>query len=86
MRTALWMVDGTTQIVLSPETEWERVALKQIKSGTLTVFEAEFFDCQGGYWRGVSRSTDGLFGVVDSGPRDTILRIDATTHAPEATK
>lgn len=67
------MVDGTTQIVLTPETEWERIALKQIKSGALTVYEGEFYECQGGYWRG--------YGNQRGARTDTILRIDTKSPA-----
>lgn len=84
MKTALWMVDGVTQVVLSPETDWERTALAQIQSGTLTVLSGKFFECRGGYWRGEPTHT-GMFG--DNAPReDTILRVDRAPSPEEPAK
>jgi hypothetical protein len=81
MKTALWMVDGVTQVVLSPETEWERTALRQIQSGKLTVLSGSFFECRGGYWRGTATTQ----GIYDREPtrEDTILRIDRHEDAQE---
>ena len=83
MKTALWMVDGVTQVVLSPETEWEKTALGQLQSGKLTVLSGRFFECQGGYWRGTYTQS----GLYDREQRreDTILRVDREP-APQETE
>lgn len=43
MKSAIYLNEGTTQVVLTPENEWEKSALK-------------FYECQGGWYRQPSYS------------------------------
>lgn len=71
MKTAIYIEDGTTQVVLTPETEWEKKVCKQFYAGkhTLKVFEGTFYEAQGG-WIHMGRSGE----YEDN--RSLIIRID----------
>lgn len=68
MRIALFVPDGVTQLVLTPETEHEKAVLNLLREhqGTVSWFEGEFYECQGGYFRQSSYR----------GTKDLILRLD----------
>ena len=52
MKTAIYIEDGDVQLVLTPQNEWERNALKSFwPSLHATIMEGEFYTCQGGYHR-----------------------------------
>lgn len=54
MKSAIYISQGTTQVSLTPENEWERHALKMIaeSSGQQTqVFWDQYYECQGGWYR-----------------------------------
>lgn len=53
MKTAIYIEDGVTQLVITPETEWEKSALKTMgKDGVKAeIFRGTFYDCRGGWVR-----------------------------------
>lgn len=53
MKTAIYIEDGATQIVLTPDTEWEKKVCKQFygKKHALEVMEGAFYGCHGGWTR-----------------------------------
>ncbi len=53
MKTAIYIEDGITQVVLSAETKSEEAALALIREAgnNLTVKNGSFFMCQAGYVR-----------------------------------
>lgn len=52
MKCAIYIADGLTQIVLSPETKYEATALDALHAGDdLTVKRGEFDESQAGYVR-----------------------------------
>jgi len=53
MKTAIYIEDGITQVVLTPETEFEKQALKQIGSSDVSaqIFSGTFYECMGGWTR-----------------------------------
>ena len=53
MKTAIYVEDGVTQLVLTPETDFERGAMAIItdKSLTTEIFNGAFYDCRGGWTR-----------------------------------
>ena len=57
MKTQILIEDGVTQIVLTPETDFETTALAAIKDGETVVaaHRGEFAMCQGGYLREFDR-------------------------------
>jgi len=57
MKTAIYIEDGKTQLVLTPENEWETNCLKLVsdKKQGLEIHSGSFYDCRGGWTR---QSTD----------------------------
>jgi len=53
MKTAIYIEDGTVQLVLTPEGEFERNAISSFREKILTVklFTGSFYDCRGGWIR-----------------------------------
>ena len=53
MKTAIYIEDGVVQLVITPESEFEKNALTSFESKPLSVkiFNGTFYDCQGGWAR-----------------------------------
>jgi hypothetical protein len=53
MKTAIYIENGVTQLVLTPESDWEKQALKAFakETDTLKIYRGSFFRCQGGWNR-----------------------------------
>lgn len=52
MKAAIYINEGNTQVVLTPENEWEKAALKMIGSeNQVQTFWGQFYECQGGWYR-----------------------------------
>lgn len=53
MKTAIYIEDGVTQIVLTPESDWEKKAISQLEQQKFqaALFAGEFYDCRGGWVR-----------------------------------
>ena len=53
MKTAIYIEDGVTQLVLTPEGKYEKDVIKGIgdKIGRVQVFHGSFYGCQGGWTR-----------------------------------
>lgn len=53
MKTAIYIEDGVTQLVITPETEFEKNALKSMKKESIEakIFHGSFYDCSGGWVR-----------------------------------
>lgn len=53
MKTAIYIEDGITQLVLTPETEYEKDIIKGFgdKLDNVKVFNGTFYDCRGGWVR-----------------------------------
>lgn len=53
MKTAIYIEDGTLQLVITPETEHEKSALKILRDKKIEaqLFDGAFYDCRGGWIR-----------------------------------
>jgi hypothetical protein len=53
MKTAIYIEDGIVQLVITPETEFEKGAVKMLSDKALTaqIFTGSFYDCRGGWVR-----------------------------------
>jgi hypothetical protein len=54
VKSAIYINEGTTQVVLTPENEWEKSALKMIakSDGQETkTYYGQFYECGGGWYR-----------------------------------
>lgn len=77
MKVAIYIERGVTQLVLTPESEWEgSVTDKLLPSGqhAITAYRGEFYECRGGWFR---------HGYPDGGDKSLILRVDEAPAVPE---
>lgn len=79
MKTAIYIEDGAVQLVITPESEFEKNAFKSFESsdGALNarMFVGAFYDCRGGWTR--QRSFyPGDFGAMNNEDRSLILRME----------
>lgn len=53
MKTAIYIEDGTVQLVITPESEFEKDALRPFSEKPMEaqVFSGVFYDCRGGWVR-----------------------------------
>lgn len=53
MKTAIYIEDGVVQLVLTPEGEFEKNALKAFEGKPVetSIFAGSFYDCRGGWVR-----------------------------------
>ncbi len=53
MKTAIYVADGVTQLVITPETAFEKESVAQFEKKSLSVkiMSGSFYECQGGYAR-----------------------------------
>lgn len=51
MKTAIYIEDGVVQLVITPESDFEKNALSSFESKPLDVeiFSGSFYDCRGGW-------------------------------------
>jgi hypothetical protein len=77
MKTAIYIEDGITQLVLTPETPWEENVVNSISKGdkTAKIMNGQFYECAGGW----VRQRSGFSSVKDS----IIVRFDTPTSLPE---
>lgn len=58
MKSAIYLNEGITQVVPTPENDWEKNAIRMIHSSTvgsdLSIYKGGFYDCQGGWTRHVA--------------------------------
>jgi len=66
MKTAIYIEDGTVQLVITPESEFEKNALSTFQNKPLDaeLFAGSFYDCRGGWFRQTDfyQSSHGLDG------------------------
>ena len=75
MKTAIYIEDGTVQLVITPESEFEKNALASFhtKSFSAKFFGGSFYECSGG-WIRQARVYDSPYG--NDTDKSLILRID----------
>lgn len=76
MKTAIYVEDGVMQIVITPETEFEKNVLGRIgeSSASAKLFVGSFYDCRGGWIRQSRHIPDHYNGQKDD--RSLILRLN----------
>ncbi len=83
MKVAILIQNGDTQLVLTPETEWEQsVVNKMATSGEkhVSISRGSFYECRGGYHRFASQG-DSMFGNTERNDSSLILRV--VDHLPQ---
>ena len=76
MKTAIYIEDGIVQLVITPETEFEKNALSNFQDKPLaaTIFAGSFYDCRGG-WIRQNNFYQSTYGRGDGNDKSLILRI-----------
>ena len=76
MKTAIYIEDGTVQLVITPESDFEKNALSQFTGKELSakLFSGSFYDCRGGWVRQSKHYPQHWQG--DSHDQSLMLRID----------
>ncbi len=82
MKTAIYIEDGVVQLVLTPESDFEKSAIGSFegKPAEVQIFSGAFYDCRGGWTRQTSYWGEGM-GRTNNEDRSLILRINATKQA-----
>ena len=78
MKTAIYIEDGVVQLVITPESEFEKNALSSFNKEDLQakIFSGSFYDCRGG-WVRQSTHHNGGYGVGDEhDDKSLIIRVD----------
>jgi hypothetical protein len=72
MKTAIYIEDGVVQLVLTPQNDFEKNALRSFegKSTATEIMAGQFYDCQGGW----TRQQDTLSPMRDCSVRSLIIR------------
>lgn len=81
MKTAIYIEDGVVQLVLTPESDFEKNAIASFeKKPTETViFSGTFYDCRGGWTRQATHYQG--FGDQDHNDKSLIVRISNAKEA-----
>ena len=83
MKTAIYIEDGTVQLVITPETEFEKNALTTLRQKPLDakLFDGSFYDCRGGWIRQTANyGRDMGFDNGHSNDNSLIIRVDETSE------
>lgn len=83
MKTAIYIEDGVVQLVLTPESDFEKNAIKSFadKPTETQIFSGTFYDCRGG-WTRQSDHFEARYPFVD-GKSDSSLIVRVTERSPE---
>ena len=86
MKTAIYIEDGTVQLVITPETEFEKSALRSFETQPIEakIFAGSFYDCRGGWVKQSGYSINHIYGSGgDNNDRSLILRMSEPKAAAE---
>lgn len=80
MKTAIYIEDGTVQLVITPETEFEKNALKAFSENPMEakIFRGAFYDCRGGWVRQKPQYQLEAYGRCDPNEGDDSLILRMT--------
>jgi hypothetical protein len=88
MKTAIYIEDGIVQLVITPESEFEKNAISTFREKPLDakIFAGSFYDCRGGWVR-----QEEYYGNVpnigrDRSDKSLIIRIEDNSSKPQKTK
>lgn len=64
VKSAIYINEGVTEVVLTPENEWEKSALKMVAGSSVKTYWGGFYECMGGWFRQQS-APDSLMFVIE---------------------
>ena len=82
MKTAIYVEDNVTQVVLTPETEFEKNIILILEKENLAtkIMTGNFYDCRGGWIRQTEYRPEPMYGLADDREKSIILRVEKTTE------
>lgn len=84
MKTAIYIEDGTVQLVITPESEFEKNALSGFQNKPLDaeIFSGSFYDCRGG-WVRQKDHYQGIYQTnTNNGDKSLILKMSEQKENP----
>jgi hypothetical protein len=77
MKTAIYIEDGTVQLVITPESDFEKDAMRTFYGCDVSanMFSGSFYDCRGGWVRQSEYNQHMSSLSADSGDKSLILRM-----------
>ena len=77
MKTAIYIEDGIVQLVITPETEFEKNSISTFRDKPLEakIFAGSFYDCRGGWIRQQDYSPRNYIGGRDNEDKSLIITI-----------
>lgn len=84
MKTAIYIEDGVVQLVITPESEFEKAALRSFERNPVEakVFAGSFYDCRGGWVKQAGYFNGGFSQSSDNNDRSLILRMEQKKGEP----
>lgn len=84
MKTAIYIEDGVVQLVITPESDFEKSTLRAFSDKPLMakVFSGSFYDCRGGWVRQSSYFNHGFQQNHSVNDQSLILRMDQGEPRP----
>ncbi len=80
MKTAIYIEDGTVQLVITPETDFEKNALTTMREKPLDakLFDGCFYDCRGGWVKQTANYRTGMYDNGYANDSSLIIRVNET--------
>ena len=77
MKTAIYIEDGIVQLVITPESDFEKNALTSFNKESLSakIMTSSFYDCRGG-WTKQAQVYDRMLGRENDEDKSLILRVE----------
>jgi len=82
MKTAIYIEDGVVQLVLTPENEFEKNAMRSFENKEIStkIFTGTFYDCRGGWTRQTTTYPHSPYGN-DKEDRSLIVRVTSKAES-----
>lgn len=83
MKTAIYVEDGTVQLVITPETEFEKNSLATFREKPLNakIFNGTFYDCRGGWVRQTALKHSSHYSQSRDEDNSLIIRADTAEES-----
>lgn len=84
MKTAIYIEDGTVQLVITPETDFEKNSIKSFSEKPMIakIFAGSFYDCRGGWVRQTGYFNNRMFSESDSNNDQSLILRMTREEAP----
>ena len=77
MKTSIYIEDGVVQLVITPESKFEKDSIKIFKDKPLEVklFDGSFYDCRGGWIRQSEHYPNSMYSGTVNEDKSLILKV-----------